>query len=197
MDQPTGPVPNTPTGGVKPPQNPLFVFDQKTIQTIQWSAVASAAVAVIDGVAGYAAGRLVARAAITKITGAYLGGAYDDLINEGMMRSGTYAFSTSQLVASIIWGAVYGAIGGWILAKFFPVFLRWNQRFLGGKLDTFFKLLFYPTIVAAILLSLLGAAASFVTGFSAWAVMIIGLLVSRFVYAKILDLRVGRLFPMR
>lgn len=191
------PAPSTPTSGARPPQNPLFVFDAKTVQAIQWSAIASAAAAAIDGVAGYFAGRLAAKAVVSKLTGAYLGGAYGDLVSTSMARSGAYAFSARGFITSIIWGAVYGAIGGWALSKFFPVFLRWNQQFLKGKLDSFFKLLFYPTVVGAVLLALLGTVASFITGFSAWIIMIIGLLVSRFVYAKVMDIKVGRLFPMR
>ncbi|MDO8599728.1 MAG: hypothetical protein Q7S02_06505 [bacterium] len=197
MDQAPGPVAQAPQGGARPPQNPLFVFDTKTIQVIQWSAVASAVATAIDGVAGYFAGRIAAKAVVSKLTGAYLGGAYGDLVSTSMARSGAYAFSARGFLISIIWGAVYGAIGGWALTKFFPVFLRWNQQFLKGKLDSFFKLLFYPTVVGAVLLALLGTVASFVTGFSAWLIMIVGLLVSRFVYAKIMDLKVGRLFPMR
>jgi phosphotransferase system glucose/maltose/N-acetylglucosamine-specific IIC component len=187
----------TPPSSAPPPQHPLFIFDPKTIQTIQWSAIANAVAAAISGAAGHVASRLAVQTVVTNISGASLGGAYGDLLNASLARSGAYAFSVRQFVASIVWGAVYGAIGGWALAKFFPFFLRWNQQFLQGKLNSFFKLLFYPTIVAALLLAVLGTVASFLTGFSSWIVMIVGLLVSRFAYAKLMDAKVGHLYPVK
>lgn len=196
MDQPT--APGAPTGTPGPKSGSMIdtkslgVFDQKTIESIKWGAIAAAAAAVITNIASYSATRMTVRAVAGKFLGAY--GTY---INEAMGGAGAYAYSVNGLISDIIQGAIAGAIGGWVLAKFFPVFLRWNQQFLKGKLDTFFKLLFVPTAIAAIILALLGSAAAAYTGFSPWLIIIIGLLVARFTYAKVMDMKVGKFYPMK
>ena len=191
---PAPPAGGTPpaNGGVKPPQGPDLGLDTKTIQTIQWSAIASAAATAINSVFGYFSGRMVARAVVERLSGGLYGGALGRYATESMMRSTDYAFSTNGFVRDIIMAAIYGAIGGWVLAKFFPVFLRWNKQFLKGWLDSFFKLLFWPTLVAALLLALLGVSLSALTGFAPWLVAIIGMIASRFVYAKLMEAKVGK-----
>ncbi|MDP3771392.1 MAG: hypothetical protein Q8R16_03770 [bacterium] len=196
------PAPPTPTGtptgsAPKPPQGPDLGLDARTIQTIQWSAIASAAATAIDGIFGYFSARMVARAVVDRFAGGMFGGDLGRFANEGMMRSGDFAFSTGGFVQAIIMGAIYGAIGGFVLAKFFPVFLRWNKQFLKGWLDSFFKLLFWPTLVAALLLTLLGVGLSALTGFAPWLVTIIGMLASRFVYAKLMEVKVGKWYQVK
>ena len=193
---PAGTAPPT-TGGAKPPRGPDLGLDAKAIQTIQWSAIASAAATAINAIFGYFSGRMAARAVVERLSGGLYGGGLGRYAAEGMMRSGDFAFSTGGFVRAIVMGAIYGAIGGWALAKFFPVFLRWNQQFLKGRLDSFFKLLFWPTLVAAFFLALLGVGLSALTGFAPWLVAIIGMVASRFVYAKLMETKVGRFYAMK
>lgn len=196
MDQPATPGAPTesPVLKAKSPidTKSLGVFDQKTIESMKWSAVAAAVAAVITNVASYSAARMTARAVADKFLGAY-----GTLLGETMRNAGAYTYSVSGLIEEVVWGAVYGAIGGWVLAKFFPILLGWNKQYLKGKLDSFFKLLFYPTAIATILLAVLGSAASFYTGFTPWLILLIGLIVSRFVYAKVMDMKVGKMYPMK
>ncbi|MBI4450164.1 hypothetical protein HY634_03835, partial [Candidatus Uhrbacteria bacterium] len=133
----TPPAPPTPVGtptsnAPKPPQGPDLGLDAKAIQTIQWSAIASAVATAITEIFGYFSARMVARAVVDRFAGGMFGGELGRYAGEAALRSGDYAFSTGGFIQAIIMGAIYGAIGGFVLAKFFPVFLRWNKQFLKG-----------------------------------------------------------------
>ncbi len=182
MDQPK-PGAAPPSGGAPAP-----MFDAKTLQTIQWSAIAGAVAGIVEHIAGYAAARMTARATLGRFGLSDYGFALPSITGPQLNLRG--------LLGAVITAAVIGAIGGWVLARFFPLFLQWNKQYLKGRLRTFFELLFFPTVVAGILLALLGLASASLTGFGPWLVLIIGLLVGRFLYAKIMDMQVGKHYPM-
>jgi hypothetical protein len=104
-------------------------------------------------------------------------------------------FPTSYLINRIIYGLIIGAITGFLLSKFYHYIQMWNVKYLKSKLNTFFKLLFYPSIIAYIvpvLLSFLSAVYGLGLGF---LIMIAGDVLAGYLYAKVLTSKVGSMYP--
>ena len=205
MDQPAPSVAPQGNSGPKPSGNTLVdtksfgVFDPKTIESIKWGAIGNAIAGLVGSFAGYYAGRMAAEAAAKRLASAYLGGAFGNLIGDTVANAtAQYSYSMEALVRAVVMGAVYGAIGGWVLAKFFPLFLDWNRKFLGARLNTFFKLLFVPTLVVGVLMFLLSSpfAAFSGTGFTPWLVLIGGMVIGRGIYAMVMDKMVVKFYTM-
>ena len=88
------------------------------------------------------------------------------------------------LVSDLIWGAIGGAIAGWIIAKFYPVFVGWQKKFLGNKLNSFFKILFWPYLVGFVIsLILTGALSMMYSGFIVLIIVAVADLVAVYLYA--------------
>ncbi len=177
--QPTAPSGSAPRPGV--PKN-LFTLDAKTIDVLKWSAIWNVAAGVIDALVAWLASAWALRGA-SQALGAL--GAY--------VRA-TPTFDIGDFVRTIIWAAIYGAIGGFVLMKFYPVFVGWQRKYLGGKLNNLFKLLFWPTVVGALIGALLLSPLGFVLGFGTVILIIVGTLVARFVYAKGMEKTIGKYF---
>ncbi len=105
------------------------------------------------------------------------------------------SFSVSALVKELIVGAIYGALGGFVLSKFYTQISDINKRYLGTKLNTFFKLLLYPTVIAAIVLSFLGGILSNITGVMPFIITIAGMVGARYLYAYMMNKKVGIQYP--
>ena len=175
MDQMPGQPPHDSAPKPSAPSD-LWKFDAKTIDVMKWSAIFAASARVIDSVASWVAGTWFASRAF------------------GVYGSFGYGFNVGGLVRGAIMAAIYGAIGGFILIKFYNVFMRWQAKYLKGKLNNLFKLLFWPTVVGALVSLFLLSPFGFVVGFGTIIVSIVGSLVSRFVYAKGMDQMVGKYF---
>ena len=159
-------------------------FDAKTVNTMKASAIWNAVAMAITSIASSLAVYYFARDVYSNlgIYGNMLGAYQPQLINFG------------SLVGSIIWGAIWGAVAGYIIAKFYPVFMDWQKRFIKNKLNTLFKLLFWPYLVGILISLLLGGLGYMYGGFSAWLIIIIGDVIAGFVYAKMMEKNVGKYY---
>lgn len=181
QQQPTGqqpPSPQQPPPGGK--SKISFDLDPRTKATIQWSAIWFAVGAAIENVFGF-------------ISFYFMGGVAGEFLRAFGGFFNTYPFGI--LVQDILWGAVSGAIAGFILSKFYTQIQEINKKYLKGKLDTFFKLLFYPSLVGAIIGFLLVSGTAYMTGLMPIIIIFAGVVLSSFVYAKMLSGKVGNQYP--
>lgn len=175
---PAAPQP-PPATGPSLPKIPVDL-DPRTIATMKWSAVWNAVGGAIVSVAGY-------------LSFYFIGGLAGDILRT--FGGVTQNFPIGELIKDILWGAVYGAIFGFLISKFYTQIQQWNRQYLKGWLNTFFKLLFYPSLVGSLLAFLMTSAAGFGIGFMPLIVILAGVLLKGFVYAKMMTKYVGQLYP--
>lgn len=176
MDIPPQPPP---ANGPSLPKIPVDL-DPRTIVTMKWSAVWNAVGGAIVSVAGY-------------FSFYFIGGLAGDILRTfgGVTRN----FPIGELIKDILWGAAYGAIFGFLISKFYTQIQQWNRQYLKGWLNTFFKLLFYPSLVGSLLAFLMTSAAGFGIGFMPLLIILAGVILKGFVYAKMMAKYVGQLYP--
>ena len=177
------------TQQVKIPQNDYTKMDEKTIATIKASAIWGAVTGAIISVVGMLVAYYFFRNLYSNMMGSYgqylngyLGQAYKpQLINVG------------TLLNDVIWAVVGGAVAGWIIAKFYPVFVGWQKKFVNNKLNSFFKLLFWPSAIGFVLSLIVTGALS--AGFStAFVIVIVVNIGVAYLYAKMMDKAVGKYY---
>lgn len=186
-------VPN-PQGNVTPPpppppqfklpQNDYTKFDEKTIATIKASAIWNGVAGIITSLAGTLAVYYFTKNLYGGILGNYLGKSLaPKMINMGL------------LISDVIWAVIWGAVAGWVISKFYPVFVGWQQKYLGNKLNSFFKLLFWPYVVGIVAEMVLSGALSTISSrFNIFIVVALADLVAVFIYAKMMDKAVGKYY---
>jgi len=168
-------------------KNDYAKMDEKTIATIKASAIWNTVAALIMSVASMLASYYFIRNLYGNMMsqyGSYLGQYYSpQLINIG------------ALISAAISGAIGGAIAGWVIAKFYPIFVGWQKKYLGGKLNSFFKILFWPYLVGFVIsLVLTGALSVLYSGFTVLIIVAVADLASIYIYAKMMDKAVGKYY---
>ena len=169
----------------QPSSSDYTKFDQKTKDTIKFSVIWSAVVAGIVAISGMITSYFMSRGAYDNLFGQYLPG----YLNE------YNAFDIGRLINGIVWGAIGGVISGYIIAKFYPIFVEWQRKFTGNKLNTFFKLLFWPYVVVFAISLILGGTLMFISRVFIW-VIIDGAVnfAAIYLYAKMMDKTVGKYY---
>ena len=166
-------------------------FDEKTIATIKASAIWNVVAALITSLASMLATYFFVSSIYNNIAGQYgqyLGSYMNQITQPQMINFGI-------LLSSVIYGAIGGAIAGWVIAKFYPVFVGWQKKYLGNKLNSFFKILFWPYLVGlAISLVLAGTFSIIYSGFTAFIIIIAADLIAMYLYAKMMDKTVGKYY---
>lgn len=173
----TGPTPPAPAPGIKPKIS--FDFDSRTKLTVQWSAIWYGVGVVIENVA-------------TQLSIFFTGGIAGEIFRSlgGIFET----FSVQYLIKDMIWGVIIGAVAGFVLSKFYPQIQDLNRKYLKSKLNNMFKLLFYPSLVGAILGFLISTTAAFATGIMPLIIVAAGVIASSFIYAKMLSKKVEGLY---
>lgn len=153
--------------------------DARSVETLKWSAIWNAVSNAIDVAVGY-------------VASFFFGG----LVGEILEGFGGYMnkFPFENLISEVFWGAVYGAIAGFLLSKFYTKIQEWNQKYLRGKLNTLFKLLFYPALAGNILAFLTTSFVGLAVGFLPIIIMFAGFVLSSYVYAKMLSKKVEHMY---
>ena len=150
-----------------------------------WSALWNACAAAIVYGANY-------------VSGFFLGGVAGDIEkiaeNLGVSIPTGFGFSFTVLLTQAFWGLIWGAVGGFILAQYYELFHQWNIRYLKGKLNTFFKLLFYPTLVGAVAALLLTGVFASLTGAVPLLIVLVGVVLARLFYALMMVKSVGKFY---
>ncbi|MFH1012442.1 MAG: hypothetical protein V1760_01720, partial [Candidatus Peregrinibacteria bacterium] len=96
-----------------------------------------------------------------------------------------------DLITPLTTGLVSGVITAAILYFLYRKIFVWVQgKSFGKYLNTFFKLVFYPYLIVALVLALLGSLASLMGAL----IMLITGVAGHFAYAKVLDLKIGKYF---
>jgi hypothetical protein len=161
-------------------------FDAKTIATIKVSIIWGAVAALITSVAEMVVTYFTYNSIMASYGqySQYLGNAYaPQLINIG------------ALISTVIGGAIGGAIAGWVIAKFYPVLAGWQRKYLGNKLNSFFKILFWPYVVILVISIAMTGALSFISSaFLLFLVTVVADVVAAYVYAKMMDKAVGKYY---
>lgn len=175
----------------KPMQNDYAKMDDKTVATIKASAIWNAVAAAIMSAAGTLASYFFIKSLYSNLMGQY-GQYYGGYIGQPY---GAQIINIGALIGAIIYGAIGGAIAGWVIAKFYPVFVGWQKKFVGNKLNSFFKILFWPYLVgAALSLVITGALSMLSSAFTVFIIVIIADVVSAYLYAKMMDKAVGKYY---
>ncbi len=186
----TSPAPASPaTDPAKDGQSDLFTFDQKTIETIKWGAIWNVVAGVITSLVASVSAYFFVRSAISGL------GVFGTMMGNAMMQSSF--INIGGLIQDVIYGAVFGAIGGFVLAKFYEPIMGFQAKILANKLNTLFKLLFWPRVIGAIIGTLLGLGAVAFLGLAGLAINLAGSVVAYFIYAKMMEKNVGQYYPSR
>ncbi|MCX6760301.1 MAG: hypothetical protein NTW46_03080 [Candidatus Nealsonbacteria bacterium] len=163
-------------------------FDKKTIDTIKASAIWSAVSSAIMSISSMLISYYIARSVYNSFVGGYLGNYLSQYATPKL-------FDIGMLVNGVVWGAIGGAIAGFIIAKFYPVFVDWQKKITGNRLNTFFKVLFWPYVVGFAVSLVLGGALMSMSGVFVW--VIIGAVIDLaaiYLYAKMMDKTVGKYY---
>lgn len=144
-----------------------MAFDQKTKDTVVWSAVYNGA----------------ATAAETLITNI----AFSALLGYRLSLAG-------GVVNAAVNGVIVGAIIGYVLAAWYPKVMEINAKYLGNKFNTLFKVLFYPYLIGAVLAFISSVGLASFVGFAP-LVAAAGTVATRYLYAKLLVAKVGQYYP--
>jgi len=162
-------------------------FDEKTMATIKTSAIWGAVASLIMSIAGMLASYFFFKNVYSSTMGIY-----------GQYFGGSLAprmINIPVLLNDLVWGAIGGAVTGYVIAKFYSVFIGWQKKFIGNKLNSFFKILFWPYIVGiALNMILTGALSAIYSGFSSFIIMIIADVAATYLYAKMMDKNVGKYY---
>lgn len=160
-------------------------FDQKTKETIKASVIWSAVVSAIMLISGMITSYFISRGVYNELLGQYLPN-YLDNYNP---------FDIGRLINGVIWGAIGGVISGYIIAKFYPVFVRWQRKYLANRLDTFFKLIFWPYLVGFVISLVFGGALMVISRAFVWVIVEAAVdFAGIYLYAKMMDKSVGKYY---
>lgn len=144
-----------------------MAFDQKTKDTMVWSAV-------------YNGGAAAAEAVITNI-------AFSALLGYGLSVIG-------GVVNAAVNGVIVGAVIGYVLSQWYPKVMEINTKYLGNKFNSLFKVLFYPYLIGAVLTLISGMGLASIFGLAP-LVAAAGTVATRYAYAKLLTAKVGQYYP--
>lgn len=144
-----------------------MAFDQKTKDTMVWSAV-------------YNGGAAAAEAVITNI-------AFSALLGYGLSVMG-------GVVNAAVNGVIVGAVIGYVLSQWYPKVMEINAKYLGNKFNSLFKVLFYPYLIGAVLTLISGMGLASIFGLAP-LVAAAGTVATRYAYAKLLVAKVGQYYP--
>lgn len=186
MDNQPNPTPETPQAPAPPPTPTVASqLDIKTVTTIKWSAIWFAVSSAIRSFAVY-------------ISLFFVGGLAGELISINGFFDGFFSnFILKSLISAIIWGAVIGAAYGFFIAKMYPQLQEWNKQYLKGKINTMFKLLFYVPLAASLVQFLFmgGIETIRFLGIVPFLVIIGGIILGSFIYAKMLNGKISSMYP--
>jgi Na+/H+-dicarboxylate symporter len=147
-------------------------LDQKAKESIKWMAIYGAAASGAEVITTY----------------------FAMMFLSGLSSFGFGGFPGGQVVNQVIWGAVTGAIFGFILSKYYPSIMEFNRKYLGNFFGSLFKLLFYPYLIAGAISLFAGAGAAAV-GFGIGPLAAFaGVFVIRYVYAKMVVGKLGQYY---
>lgn len=170
-------VPAAAASGTKPAIS--FDFDSRTKTTMQWSAIWYGVGAIIQNVA-------------SQLSILFMGGIAGEIFRSFGGFFNTFSFP--MLLNKVIWGVITGAVAGFVISKFYPQIQDLNRKYLKSKLNTLFKLLFYPSLIGAALGFLISSSVAFITGFMPLIIVTAGVIVSSFIYAKMLTKKIEGLY---
>lgn len=154
-----------------PPSDTHWSLDPRTIEFMKWGAIWNAVAGAIDAIVSWIASAWL----VGRVYGSYTAS----------------SFGFGGVISNVIWAAIYGAIGGFILAKYYPFFMSLQKKYLKNTLNTLFKLLFWPTVVGAFVSLLIASPFALAVGFNGILLSIVGSVLARFVFAKGMERSVG------
>ncbi len=167
-------------GNPGPKKEFSFDLDERTKKTMIWSAVWYAVALGIENVVQQMSYYFVGG------TAGYFYRAYGGALDY---------FHAGSLFNDLLWGAVIGAVVGFVLSKFYSHIQDIVKKHLKGKLDTMFKLLFYPSLVGAAFALFFGGMFAFAVGAMFVLINIGGSVLGAFVYAKMLSGKIEKDYP--
>lgn len=91
-----------------------------------------------------------------------------------------WLMSPSHFVSDLVYSAIGGAIMGYVASSWWLPLRQYANQFSGGRLNSPFKVLFYPTLAA----SLAGILQGYLFGIIPTIIMIASSIAGRYVFAK-------------
>lgn len=163
---------------------PAFVWNSRTQDIIIWSIAASIALAYVRQIGDYL-GAKIAQAGL--LAAAESAEAASDL-------AATLPPVSFDIISPLTGGIFYGIVTGAVLYFAYRQIFGWCQKKAVGKyLDTFFKIVLFPYLAVALLLTLIGS----LTSLKGALVMMVFAAGGHFAYAKILEMKIGKHFEMK
>lgn len=153
-----------------------FTLDAKTKETIKWSAIFYAGQRLVEGILSWIGFRFFAGGLV------------------GRFGRVAYEFPVRGLVNDLIWGAISGAIFGFILAKYWSWFQNLNRKTVHAK--NYFKFIFIVNVVVSVVLTLLLSFTAFFIGALPLLFNLVGLILGAWIYAQGMSKKVGNLYQL-
>jgi hypothetical protein len=148
-------------------------LDQKTKDSIKWMAIYGGIASAAEGLANYFATSFFAP--------------FGALVGVG-------GLPVNQILNNLIWGAVSGAIFGFVLSRYYVQIIEFNRKYLWNFFGSLFKLLFYPYVIGG-LFGLLGGGIAVAAGAGVFILVAFGAtLVIRYFYAKMVVAKLSQYY---
>jgi hypothetical protein len=168
----------------QPPSTPKFSLhvDERAKETMKWSAMWNGVAVAIMEAAAY-------------IGATVFGGEISDALRLARAFGvDANSFDVNLFLKNIFWGLVWGAVGGFVLSIYYDLFKQWNLRYFYGRLNTLFKLIFYPTLAVELLVTILALMYAFAVGILMPLIMLSGVILARYIYAIMMVKTVGKFY---
>ena len=148
-------------------------LDQKAKDSIKWMAIYGGVASAAESLANYFATTWFAPFGVLVGFGGFPGG---------------------QVVNSLVWGAISGAIFGFVLSRYYVQIIDFNKKYLGNFFGSLFRLLFYPYIIAGIF-GFLGGGLALAAGAGLSILVAFGATIAiRYFYAKMVFVKLGQYY---
>jgi putative effector of murein hydrolase LrgA (UPF0299 family) len=161
----------------------LQKMDPKMKETLKWSIIYTALASAVTGLAASVSFYFTSTGNVLRQWGALA----------GIDRGFGVGSAISTAISDLIGGAIGGLILGLVLVYFYPQIKNFQRQYLKDYLDSLYKLLFYPALVAAVISFLMRLTSPF--GFSlASLISLVAPIVVYYVYAKMMASKLSKYY---
>ncbi|MEK7524470.1 MAG: hypothetical protein AAB588_05595 [Patescibacteria group bacterium] len=164
------------------PSKPSLDLDPRASETLKWSAIGNVLGNLVEAILVYIGAQIFVSELANDLSG------FDEYGPLSNIPFGLF-------VRNAVWAAVFGAVIGFLISKFYGQLQKWNRQFLQGRLKNFFALMFYPSLVISLIGFLGFNAYPFYFGVMAFVVGLAGIFLRSYLYAYIMTRKVGTLYP--
>lgn len=190
-------APRPPVGSgapIAPVANPLAGLKMPAMDAKMTSIITQCVIFNVIGTAISDGGRFASQFFITGPLGQFqqLSNYYSAMV-PGYANTHTrfWLMTPTHLVSNLVFSAIGGAVLGFVVAAYWGPVRQYAHQYSGGFLNSPFKIMFFPTLIA----SLFGLLGTFAFGIMTTLIMIVTAIVGRYVFAKGVSGVIEKNFP--